>query len=489
MSQLDHDLMMDRLLGAPLGGSGQTQSEKELEKWQNEKQQLMIKQNREYLESLLKENASTPVKVGQVQVNNGHVFRELFLQAQLKPLLKSDLITLGKLCEGIDEVANNLRSLGVVDNMFVSLPDTPTRSMGGWGMTRNKTLQLTPVFNIAPVKRFYAKTGTNVGNGEGDGYIQFQLKNLFGGGENLVFDAITGTKTQSSYLLNYTMPLMNSAKDVFEQLFYMNTKQLDWLKCDSKVKGATTRVSMQRGKVSHDISWENCWRVLSNTLSRAMDVLNQLGNDFKSALLYNVKYDTRDNAHLPTRGQYFRVGLEYSGILEACSQRYIKQVVESQRCLKLSDSHSLILTNKAGVLWLMNRAGSHVLDRFFIGGPNDVRSFLLNGLGPKSFNASVGGDLFINGGISLVSRLPKVSPDSNFKLHNFINFGSAVPMDRHNMEKTMALLRQISVGCGVGVLYNHPMARFELNFVLPLVVHERDYVRKGIQYGIGISFL
>ena len=28
----------------------------------------------------------------------------------------------------------------------------------------------------------------------------------------------------------------------------------------------------------------------------------------------------------------------------------------------------------------------------------------------------------------------------------------------------------------------------DLNFVLPLVTHERDSLRKGIQYGISVSF-
>jgi outer membrane protein insertion porin family len=130
------------------------------------------------------------------------------------------------------------------------------------------------------------------------------------------------------------------------------------------------------------------------------------------------------------------------------------------------------------------------LDRFFIGGANDVRSFTMNGLGPKQYNSSTGGDVFLNGGISLVSKIPKVDPDSNFKIHNFLNFGKLLPLDKTKMGSLAdQFTKQYSVSFGSGILYNHPMARFELNICLPLMVNERDGVRKGLQYGIGMSFL
>ena len=83
----------------------------------------------------------------------------------------------------------------------------------------------------------------------------------------------------------------------------------------------------------------------------------------------------------------------------------------------------------------------------------------------------------------MVSRLPAKARDSNFRLHSFVNAGHLAL----NLKALNWL--QPSVGCGIGILYNHPMARFELNVVVPLTAHERDGLRKGIQYGIGISFL
>ena len=46
-----------------------------------------------------------------------------------------------------------------------------------------------------------------------------------------------------------------------------------------------------------------------------------------------------------------------------------------------------------------------------------------------------------------------------------------------------------SMSAGVGLVYAHPVARFELNFSLPLVIRKGEDGRKGLQFGIGINFL
>ncbi|CRK18227.1 hypothetical protein BN1723_011543 [Verticillium longisporum] len=46
-----------------------------------------------------------------------------------------------------------------------------------------------------------------------------------------------------------------------------------------------------------------------------------------------------------------------------------------------------------------------------------------------------------------------------------------------------------SVAAGMGLVYAHPVARFELNFSLPLVVRRGEVGTKGVQVGVGINFL
>lgn len=484
---LEHDeLLMDRLSAQATPPANQSAEEKELQLLLDQKQQLMMKQSQEYLNELFRTQGTTPVVIKNAQITNSQTFRYGFLQQQFKTLTSKNMVTIQELFLKIDEVNENLSKLSIVENCQVSVQQLP-RNL--WN--RNKVAnEVVPIFNIVPMKKFYAKTGTNIGNGEGDGYIQFQLKNLFGGAENLIFDAITGTKTHSSYLLNYNQPLFNRANYILENCAFINTKTLDWLNSEVKTRGLTNKIYTQfSGNVNHELVFDNSWRTLDNTTSKSLDILNQLGHDFKSSILYNFRYDTRNNKHLPSEGKFLRLGVEYSGLWKFNSSRYFKFIYESQLAQRLSENNFIVATSKAGLI-LPFHSASHVLDRFYIGGPTDVRSFTINGLGPKSYNSSIGGDYFVNGGISLITNIPKYET-SNFKFHNFLNFGKLLPFNSNKSTKQLVkdITTNHSVSYGFGILYNHPMARFELNFVLPLAAHERDYIRKGLQYGIGISFL
>ena len=111
------------------------------------------------------------------------------------------------------------------------------------------------------------------------------------------------------------------------------------------------------------------------------------------------------------------------------------------------------------------------------------------GVPPKDNNSSVGGDFFVSGGLSLMSHIPKTPKESNFKFHSFLNFGKLIRGGGTWPNVLKKLSREHTISMGTGILYNHPQARFELNFVLPLTAQSTDHLRKGIQYGVGISFL
>lgn len=481
--------LMDKLASpSNYNKSDKTQIEKDYDKLLTEKQNLLLKQNQQYLEDLFEQNNTRPIKIRNVQMTNAQDFRDSFLQTQFSPLINDNKpITLGKLLRDTEAISKSFMKMGLVENLLVSYQ--PVQS---WN--KSNTINLVPIFNIIPIKKFYAKTGTNIGNGEGDGYIQFQFKNLFGGGENLIFDAISGTKTSSSYLINYNQPLFNNCNYIFENSIFVNSRKFDWINSQVHQKGLTTKIFTQFDKLStflnHEFIMENCWKILNNKSSKANDVIYQSGSNFKSSIIYNLTYDSRNNQHLPTVGKFCRFGLEFNGLLKAIKTPFIKTILETQFTIPIFKNHSLIVSNKSGILFPLNNS-SYILDRFFIGGPNDVRSFTLNGLGPKSYNSSIGGDVFLNGGISFISPIPflKNNLESGFRLHNFINYGKLIPMNNDLTSTIKQFRSEYSVSAGLGILFNHPMARFELNFILPLTVHERDYTRKGLQYGIGASFL
>jgi outer membrane protein insertion porin family len=147
-------------------------------------------------------------------------------------------------------------------------------------------------------------------------------------------------------------------------------------------------------------------------------------------------------------------------------------------------------------------------DRFTLGGPTDVRGFRMAGLGPHDGNDALGGDVYAAGGASLLVPLPRTGRDTPLRLQAFVNSGRLVALkggdsDKGNLslekpgaawesvKRTVMDLRNElpSTAAGIGLVYAHPMARFELNFSLPLFVRRDELARKGIQFGIGVTFL
>jgi len=147
---------------------------------------------------------------------------------------------------------------------------------------------------------------------------------------------------------------------------------------------------------------------------------------------------------------------------------------------------------------------SRLNDRFQLGGPTDVRGFRLSGLGPRDGADAVGGDVYAAGSANLLLPVPRVGVDKPFRIQAFINGGRLLalktPSDKSNddaqevrrsLSSTLAELGNglPSMAAGVGLVYAHPVARFELNFSLPLVLRKGEEGRKGLQFGVGINLL
>lgn len=218
-------------------------------------------------------------------------------------------------------------------------------------------------------------------------------------------------------------------------------------------------------------------------------LLFSAGDNVKHSVIHSMSKDVRDNTIAPNNGYMWKVMNEVS------LGKFLKtnfEINATKSWLPL-DFITLSSTIKGGYIHNFHSKSYpiHIMDKFYNGGSNDVRSFQLMGLGPKDILDYVGGDTSLSYGISLFSRLPiKRFYESNFRLHWFLNGGRLV--NRNNcspQELFEQMISQHSLSTGVGIVFRHPVARFELNFTLPITAHTSDATRKGFQYGIGISFL
>lgn len=468
--------------------------------WQQ--QESVLNYNKNIFNSMIAENRTRPVRVQRVNVVGcGKSFRDSFLQRQLEPLLNNNkYLTMQDFLKNVDLTTANFTKTNTVRDIGLSIATPQTKSP----FTSMDTLEIIPTLNVLPVKRFFMKVGTDVGNGEGDGYLALQWKNIFGGGEFLSFDTSMssnriGARNRSQNLVSYSMPIMNSPNLKWTTIGYQSSRLIDYTTYHEEFAlGLTNRISTNyypaEKKLNHELSFENLLRVMNMVYSPNNYRGNSLINDFfllnaghslKSSLTYSVQFDSRDSPTVPHQGQYIKLSNELSLLP---GNRFIKTCLDSVSAYPVSKTASVNFSLKSGIIHKFSINPVNPLDKFHLGGPNDMRGFMLSGMGPKQMGMSIGGDAFFAAGASLINKIPYAPEDSNFKMHSFINTGKLINLSK-NTYLAKELTTNVDMSIGFGVVYAHPAARLELNYVLPIVAHQGEEVRTGLQWGIGLSFL
>lgn len=381
---------------------------------------------------------------------------------------------------------------------------------------------------LKQMKRFTARTGTDIGNGEGSGYANFLFRSLFGGAEFLSFDASIGTRTRSSYLLNFTTPVFDSYKWKLENLAFVRSRNIPWASHDQMIRGISTKLKSTSG--DFEVGYEASLRTITSVKESASDAIRDFaGDSIKTSLFWNYARDTRNNPLMASRGYYFKLGHEISGLLgpEKGDIPYMKGTFEGQvaggfsfsdllasppksenieipvietdvsklikdrrEFLNISDDITFQYSVKGGLIWSYLDGKTHFMDRFFLGGPNDVRGFSFNSLGPRDGADYLGGETFLAQGVSILTRLPYCAKTNPLRFMAFVNGGSLLHLDQQDVKGTLLeLATKPSIATGFGLAYRHPVARFELNVTFPLIAREQEGVRKGLQFGVGLSFL
>jgi outer membrane protein insertion porin family len=377
--------------------------------------------------------------------------------------------------------------------------------------------------------------GTDFGNTEGSAYTNAELRNIFGGAETLTVNARTGTRTRSAYNAAFSAPVNGNPDMRMALEAQQSSTSKPWASHEENITGGSLRLAWQQADNgdSHSITFSSVWRQLTGLLPGASPtVRGDAGDSLKNSLTYSFTRDRLDRTSgpvptLPQRGYLIRAVSELAGwgALKG-------DVSFSKTELELSSTHPLELPGskytsgitvgsgfRMGVLYPLpsgfSLSGpatlSRINDRFQLGGPTDVRGFKLGGLGPHDNGDAVGGDLYAAGGVNMMLPLPRVGASSPLRIQLFANGGRLVAlknkgkskqgkghpsqMDSRAISTSMqSALSELadgvpSLAAGVGLVYAHPAARFELNFSLPLALRRGEEGRKGLQVGVGINFL
>ena len=230
----------------------------------------------------------------------------------------------------------------------------------------------------------------------------------------------------------------------------------------------------------------------------------QCGHTLKSALRHILSVDRRDNPVFPTEGSLFKLQQEFAGI--GGDVGYFKNELETQVNVPLPGAPQVTLqgTFHCGHIKRMTSDTSEktmtMADRFYLGGPINVRGFEMRGLGPSSENCALGGLTYWAAGLHLYSPLPFTGPSSStaglfdlFRLHTFFNAGNLMShANLHgSLQQNVDLAMQNSrLVYGLGLAFKlGGIARVELNYCVPLRTQKTDKPSPGLQFGVGVDFL
>ncbi len=274
-------------------------------------------------------------------------------------------------------------------------------------------------FRVKELRRVVGSINTMVGNQEGSLLTGLRMPNLFGRGERLQLDYTHGTKKTSAFNAGLVKPIHGRARtnvsgSVFQQMAEFPPSGFKELN-----RGLLLDVSfMSAPQIVHTLQWEGVWRQLSGlTRTCAFSVREQSGHSLKSAVKHVLTVDRRDEPVFPSEGSLFRLSQEYAGL--GGDIGFFKNELELQANVPLFDPDFVLQgTFHCGYLKRIDQEKTTTIaDRFFIGGPLNLRGFEMRGVGREADGNFLGGTAFWTSGMHLFAPLPLrfVGGEGNFR--------------------------------------------------------------------------
>lgn len=468
---------------------------------------------------LIGTNSGLPVTINSINFIGGNHTRRSFLDKIFDPLLSVNRdrpYTLSEALHQVSLAATRLQRFEIFHepiSTFIGRPD-PTNPT-------STPSDIDIYINARERGRLLVKSGTDVGNVEGSAYANVKLRNLFGGAEALDLYASMGTRTRSAYQAIFDTPILSDPDKRLSVDVLSSTTSKFWASHEEMLKGGGIKYSWATPSgARHKVGYTGVWRQITGLASNASPIVRgDAGDSVKSSVSHEWVVDQRNHPFLPTKGYLLKTVSEIAGFGPLQGDvAFWKSEMETAGAISIpipgieGDSGvSLSSSFRAGLLYplpvgfsTMSKP-SRLNDRFQLGGPTDVRGFATSGLGPHDGQDAVGGDIYAAASTNLLLPFPRVSKDTPLRLQLFANAGRLLalkdstgkgqPENSKDAQKDFyGTLAQLgdgvpSLSAGVGVVYAHPVARFELNFSLPLVVRRGEVGRKGLQFGVGISFM
>jgi outer membrane protein insertion porin family len=241
----------------------------------------------------------------------------------------------------------------------------------------------------------------------------------------------------------------------------------------------------------------------------ALPVRKELGNGavWTSAIGYNLIYNTLDNNKNPTDGLLIDFKQDYAGV--GGDVKYLKTAIDAKYYTPLVANIVGLIRGQAGILNSFGGDGVRMLDHFQMG-PNLVRGFASNGIGPRDLTYydlgatgdALGGTKYWGASAELQMPFWFLPKEVGLKGSVYADAGSlwgykgptswAATGEVNSPACPNCGLQyddgnQIRTSVGVGLIWASPFGPLRFDYAVPLTKGKYDVVQE-FKFGGGTSF-
>jgi outer membrane protein insertion porin family len=202
---------------------------------------------------------------------------------------------------------------------------------------------------------------------------------------------------------------------------------------------------------------------------------SQAGTHLTSAIILGLTRDSRDNIQTPTKGGLITMTVDFAGL--GGDVQFVKTVASASYFYPIWLNHVLAGRGEVGAAWGWGKDPVPVYERFYLGGPNSIRSVKFRQISPvDEFGNKIGGSSEVLGNLEYLVPLP-----FNFRVAAFFDIGNVYGFG------TKFDLTDLREAAGPGIRWLSPFGPIRVDYGVNL---DR---RKGedfgtVQFSVGAPF-
>ena len=398
------------------------------------------------------------VYVERINISGNTRSEDRILRREL-PFVEGDLFTLQKL----NRARQRLINLGYFESVNVETqPGTDkTRIIVNVEVTERPT----GVFSIGGG---YSSVDSFVGT------LDISQNNFLGRGWQVALRIRAGGQSQQG-TISFTEPwLFDRPLSAGFDLFSVKRDYQDY---DYQSIGGDVRLSHP---------FQEYWRITGTYRLTQDDISNirvpgdtllqdQEGKTITSAITVGLTRDSRDNIQTPTRGGLTSLSVDFAGL--GGDNQFVKTIASVTYFYPIWMGHIVSGRAEIGAGWGWGKDPLPLFERFFLGGPNSIRSVKFREISPvDEFGNKIGGSSEVLGNIEYIVPLP-----FNFRVAAFFDIGNVYGFG------TKFDLTDMREAAGPGIRWQSPFGPIRVDYGINL---DR---KKGedfgtIQFSVGSPF-